>query len=74
MNFLVALTIFAAPVNVASNAPLTLQPVNTIEFKNTTEKNTMADCTRVQKALTTSRMTAYCAPAVDLRTSAPAAQ
>ena len=60
MKFIVILTLFAAPVNVADNAPLTLQPTNSIEFKNTTEKNTLADCVRVQKALTTSRVTAYC--------------
>lgn len=62
MKFLVILTMFAAPVDVASNAPLTLEPIGTIEFRNTTEKNTTADCVRVEKALRTSKIQAFCAP------------
>lgn len=59
MNFIVALVMFAAPTSI-ENAALTLQPTQTIEFRNTTEKNTLADCTRVAKALTASKIIAYC--------------
>lgn len=59
MKFIVLLVIFANPTNV-QNAAMTLAPEQTIEFSNTTEKNTLADCVRVQKALTTSKKIAYC--------------
>jgi hypothetical protein len=58
--FVIVLTIFAAPVDVASNAPLTLQPETTITFENTTDKNTLAACNRVAKALNASGKIAYC--------------
>lgn len=63
-TFLAILTIFAAPTDVASNAPLTLQPLSTIEFNVGTEKQVNANCARVAKALVAAKMTAYCSVAV----------
>ncbi len=62
--FLAVLTIMAAPLNVEANMAVTLEPVSTIEFVNTTEKNTAADCNRVLKALTTSKKFAFCSPVI----------
>ena len=58
--FAAVLVIMASPVNVAANAPLTLEPQTTITFENTTEKKVMADCERVRKALVTSGKIAFC--------------
>lgn len=58
--FIIALTIFAAPVNVASNEAISLSPETSIVFNNTTEKKVSADCERVRKALTTSGKIAFC--------------
>lgn len=63
--FLAVLTIMAAPVNVEAGQPVTLEPVATIEFANTTEKNTSADCLRVMKALSTSKKIAFCSPVIE---------
>lgn len=62
-TFLAILTIFAAPTDVAANAPLTLAPMTTIEFSSTTAKSADANCARVAKALVASKMTAYCSVA-----------
>jgi hypothetical protein len=62
--FLAVLTIMVAPVTVEANMPVTLEPISGIEFINTTEKNTLADCNRVLKALTTSKKIAFCSPVV----------
>jgi hypothetical protein len=59
--FAVVLTVMAQPTNVASNAPVTLQPDTTITFTDTTEKKAMSSCTRVLKALATSGKLAFCA-------------
>lgn len=64
-TFAIILTIFAAPVDVAANAPLTLQPMTTIEFVGTTENAVTRDCARVAKALMASKMQAYCSDVVD---------
>ena len=64
-SFIIILTIFAAPVDVAANAPLTLQPMTTIEFTGTTENAVTRDCARVAKALVASKMTAYCSEVTD---------
>ena len=60
IKFLVILTVFASPTQVASNAPLTLQPETTIQFEGTSEKTAIANCARVQKAMKSSGKTAYC--------------
>lgn len=62
MKFFVILTVFAQPVDVASNTPLTLEPQTVIEFRNTTENNTAGDCNRVMKALGNSNILAFCSP------------
>lgn len=64
--FLAVLTIMAAPVDVAANQPVTLEPIAAIEFANTTQKNTDADCLRVMKALSTSKKIAFCSPASEI--------
>lgn len=61
-TFALILTIMVAPVNVAANEALTLQPSTTIQFVNTTEKKVAADCERVRKALSQSNMIAFCSP------------
>jgi hypothetical protein len=58
-KFAVTLVMFAQPEAV-TNAAMTLTPTQTIEFRNTTEKNTAADCARVAKALNASHIIAYC--------------
>ena len=62
--FIIALTIYSAPVQVAdasgNMSSATLQVEQTIMFSNTTAKNTLADCVRVAKALTTSKKVAFC--------------
>ena len=57
--FTVALIVFSTPSNV-TNVAMTLQPELTISFSNTTAKNTLADCVRVAKALTSSHKVAFC--------------
>lgn len=59
-------TLYAAPVNVAANAPLTLQPSTTIEFvaTGTSEaalKRPWTQCERFVKAATAANLVAYCA-------------
>lgn len=59
MKFMILLVLFANPSDV-TNASLTLQPAASIEFQNTTEKNTLASCERVRKALVASGKVAMC--------------
>lgn len=59
--FAVILTVMAQPTNVASNAPVTLQPDTSITFTDTTEKKAMTACTRVLKALASTGKMAFCA-------------
>lgn len=60
-KYVIVLTIYSAPVNVADTAgAITFAPAQTIEFRNTTDKNTLASCVRVQKALLASNIMASC--------------
>jgi len=58
--FAMILVIMSAPVDVAANAPLTLEPDTSIRFEATTEKKVAANCERVRKAIVASGMTAFC--------------
>lgn len=67
MNALVVIfTLYAAPVDVAANAPITLQPSTSIEFVavGTSEaalKRPWTQCERFVKAATAANMVGYCA-------------
>ncbi len=71
--FLATLTVMAAAVNPGINQPVTLQPSAVIEFHNTTANHTQSDCVRVMKALSTSKVIAFCSPSVDTTIAAPTA-
>lgn len=62
----IVFTLYSAPVNVAANAPITLQPATSIEFvaTGTSEaalKRPWTQCERFVKAATAAGMTGFCA-------------
>lgn len=62
----VVFTLYAAPLNVAANQPITMQPSTTIEFvavgtSDAALKRPWTQCERFVKAATAANMTAYCA-------------
>lgn len=59
-TFVMILTVMSAPVAVASNSPVTLQPESVITFEDTTERKVGTACERVRKALQTSGKVAFC--------------
>ena len=67
MNALVVIfTLYSAPLNVAANEPITMQPATTIEFVATGEsaaalKKPWTACERFVKAAQQANMVGYCA-------------